>query len=147
MKRSPGTKAKSGTEFGFSRIMGPAGFGKPLAEKVKICTHVNDMLSPPMWHKCRIAAIVQQNALNAREMEVSMSLIVLGALLVLAGLVFLAVQIIRRAPLSSEKRRWSGAPPSLDPPRQGGILDLKGNWPGYLLIVAGGLLLLTGVAT
>jgi hypothetical protein len=85
-------------------------------------------------------------ALDARYLEVSMSNILLGALFVLAGVVFLAAQAMRRGPLSSVKRDVRGVPPSLEPRRQGGILDLKANWPGYAVIALGALLLLIGAA-
>jgi hypothetical protein len=71
-----------------------------------------------------------------------MSSYLLGALLVLAGVVFLAIQVIRRGPLSSQKRGALQTAPSLEPTRQGGILDLRGNWPGYMLILIGAVLLL-----
>jgi hypothetical protein len=77
-----------------------------------------------------------------------MSIFLFGALLVLAGVVFLAVQVARHGALSSKKRGFpAGAPPSLEPRQQGGILDPKRNWPGYVLIVLGALLLLAGVPT
>jgi hypothetical protein len=77
-------------------------------------------------------------------MEVRMVSVLLGALLFLAGVVFLAVQVIRRGPLSSEKHTFPGAEPSLEPRRQSGFLSLRGNWPGYLLILLGAILLLIG---
>jgi hypothetical protein len=73
-----------------------------------------------------------------------MSMILLGALLVLAGVVFLAVQVMRHGALSSAKQGTGrGAPQSLEPRRQGGIFDPRRNWPGYVLIFIGALLLLT----
>ncbi len=70
-----------------------------------------------------------------------MSYQLLGALLLFAGVVFLAVQVLQRGPLS--KRSTPG--PTLEPRRQGGILAFRGSWPGYLLIALGALLLLMGV--
>jgi hypothetical protein len=70
-----------------------------------------------------------------------MSYQLIGALLLFAGVVFLAIQVLRRGPLS--KRSVPG--PTLEPRRQGSILALRGSWPGYLLIGLGALLLLMGV--
>lgn len=71
-----------------------------------------------------------------------MSLYLLGSLLILAGVVFLAIQVLGRGPLSNAKRAGPQIEPSLEPWRQGGIVNLKSNWPGYLLILVGTALLL-----
>jgi hypothetical protein len=70
--------------------------------------------------------------------------ILVGALLVLAGIAFIAVKEIRAGPLSKAKRPAGGIPPSLEPRSQGSILDPRRNWPGYILIVLGALLLFLG---
>jgi drug/metabolite transporter (DMT)-like permease len=74
-----------------------------------------------------------------------MSSNLLGALLIVAGIVFLAVQVTRHGPLSSAKRGPRGVPQSLEPRQQGPVIDVKANWLGYVLIALGALVLLTGV--
>jgi drug/metabolite transporter (DMT)-like permease len=76
--------------------------------------------------------------------ELRMFSVLLGALMVIGGVVFLAINVIRRGPLSREKHP-PGEEPSLEPRRQGGILTLEGSWPGYALIALGILLLLIGI--
>jgi hypothetical protein len=73
-----------------------------------------------------------------------MSIVLLGALLMLAGIVFIAAREIYAGRLSSAKQGAGGAPPSLEPRRQGSLLSPGKNWPGYILIVLGALLLLFG---
>jgi hypothetical protein len=81
-----------------------------------------------------------------------MLVIWLGALFVLGGLLFLVAQPIWRGRLSDARRiRTSSAAPratlephTLEPRRPGAGLGLKANWPGLLLIVIGGILLLAG---
>jgi hypothetical protein len=70
-----------------------------------------------------------------------MSSQLLGALLLVAGVVFLAIKVLQRGPLS--KRSTPG--PTLEPRRQGVLFSLRESWPGYLLIALGGLLLLNGL--
>jgi hypothetical protein len=70
-----------------------------------------------------------------------MSYQLLGALLLFAGVVFLALKVLQRGPLS--KRSSPG--PTLEPRRQGRLFAPRESWPGYLLIALGGLLLLMGV--
>ena len=72
-----------------------------------------------------------------------MFLIWLGAALVLVGVLFLTGQTIWRGPLSQVRRsRVAGA--TLEPPTPGGGFGLKANWPGFLLIALGAVLLLAG---
>jgi hypothetical protein len=73
-----------------------------------------------------------------------MWVILLGALLVLAGIVYIAAREINAGSLSSAKRGAGGVPPSLEPRRQGSLLDPRRNWPGYILIVLGAVLLFLG---
>ena len=74
-----------------------------------------------------------------------MLVIWLGALLVIAGVLFLAYQAIGRGRLSGQSTSSSAPVDTLEPPRQGmRFLGLGSNWPGFLLIVVGGLLLLFG---
>ena len=73
-----------------------------------------------------------------------MLVISLGALLVVAGVLYLAGQAIGRGRLSgSGAPRATAAANTLEPPRRGlGFLGLRPNWPGFLLIVVGGVLLI-----
>jgi hypothetical protein len=71
-----------------------------------------------------------------------MFMVLLGALLMLAGIVFIAAGEIYAGRLSSAKRGVGGVPPSLEPPRQGSLLDPGKNWPGYVLIAVGAAILL-----
>lgn len=76
-----------------------------------------------------------------------MLVIWLGAVLVLGGVLFIAVQAIWRGPLSVA--RWSrSAGATLEPrtPSAGGAFGLKANWPGFVLIALGAVLLLAGTA-
>jgi hypothetical protein len=77
-----------------------------------------------------------------------MLVIWLGALFVLGGVVFMMAQPIWRGRLSdASKRTSSGAPrDTLEPRRPGAGFTLKANWPGLVLIVLGGILLLAGAA-
>jgi len=78
--------------------------------------------------------------------EARMLVIWLGALFVLGGVVFMMAQPIWRGRLSdASKRTSSGAPrDTLEPRRPGAGFTLKANWPGLVLIVLGGILLLAG---
>ena len=82
-----------------------------------------------------------------------MLVIWLGALCVLSGLLFIATQPIWRARLSEARRRKSSVVPrdaatkpaepmTLEPRRPGAGFGLKANWPGLVLIILGGILLL-----
>ncbi len=73
-----------------------------------------------------------------------MLIIWLGALFVIAGLLFMAAQPIWRGRLSdAAKLTPSGAPrDTLEPRRPGAGFELKASWPGLVLFVLGGILLL-----
>lgn len=74
-----------------------------------------------------------------------MAVTLLGALLVLVGLVLLVAQPIWRGRLSTVRRTPAATPePTLEPQRPGAGLGFKANWPGLTLMVAGGVLLLVG---
>ena len=88
-----------------------------------------------------------------------MLVIWLGALFVIGGVLFMAAQPIWRGRLSGARRSSSAVPapktrrPSdtpephtLEPRRPGAGFGLKANWPGLVLIVLGGILLLVGAA-
>jgi hypothetical protein len=71
----------------------------------------------------------------------------LGALLFIAGIVYLAAQPLWRGRLSSLRRPASGGPvETLEPARPSGGFGIKANWPGLALLVVGALLLLFGAA-
>ena len=70
-----------------------------------------------------------------------MFLLGLGALLVLAGVLYMARATIWRGSLSRPARD------TLEPPRRGvGFLGLEANWPGILLMAIGAILLVWGVS-
>ena len=79
-----------------------------------------------------------------------MLVIWLGALLILGGLVFVMAQPIWRGRLSEARRRRTSSavprdtlePHTLEPRRPGAGFSLRANWPGLVLIVLGGVLLL-----
>jgi len=77
----------------------------------------------------------------------------LGALLVLGGLLFMIYQPIWRGRLSDARRISSAVardtlePHTLEPRMPGAGFGLKANWPGIVLFVLGGILLLVGGAS
>lgn len=74
-----------------------------------------------------------------------MLVIWLGVVLVVAGIVYLASQAIWRGRMSGQGAPLSAPADTLEPPRQGmRFMGLAQNWLGILLVVVGGLLLLTG---
>ena len=75
-----------------------------------------------------------------------MFLMGLGALLVLAGLLYMVRAAIWRGPLSG---RDSSRPVrgTLEPPRRGlGFLGVGTNWPGILLMAIGAIRLVSGAS-
>ena len=83
-------------------------------------------------------------------------LVVIGTLFVLGGLLFMATQPIWRGRLSDARRTSSAVPRkgahplrephTLEPRRAGAGFGLKANWPGLVLIVLGGILLVAEAA-
>lgn len=73
----------------------------------------------------------------------------LGALLVIAGVVYMAMKAIWKGPMSGPTQTRPGLPrDTLEPPGRGGeigVFALSRNWPGLVLMAVGGILLLTGV--
>jgi len=78
--------------------------------------------------------------------------VILGALLTVAGLVYMAGAALRRGRLSDPAPTAPGRPapnlatpgPTLEPRRRGlGFLGLSQNWPGLLMMAVGILLLLS----
>jgi sulfite exporter TauE/SafE len=75
-----------------------------------------------------------------------MFLMVLGALLVLGGILYMARTAIWRGPLSGPD---SSRPvrDTLEPPQRSvRFLGLGTNWPGILLMVIGAVLLISGAS-
>ena len=71
----------------------------------------------------------------------------LGALFVLGGLLFMMAQPIWRGRLSEARRQEylrQYRVTRLEPRRPGAGFGLKANWPGLVLIVLGGIILLAG---
>ena len=79
-----------------------------------------------------------------------MLVIWLGVLFVIGGVLFMAAQPIWRWRLSDARRTSSAVPRdtlephTLEPRKPGAGFGLKANWPGLVLIVLGGILLLVG---
>lgn len=72
-----------------------------------------------------------------------MSIILLGSLLIIAGLVFMAAQPIWRGRLSGRQGEpATTAGPTLEPRRPATGFRLRSNWPGLALVSAGVLLLI-----
>ena len=77
--------------------------------------------------------------------EARMLVIWLGVLFVIGGLLFMAYQSIWRGRLSDAKRKSSEVPHNtLEPRRTAPGFGLKAIWPGLVLIVLGGILLIAG---
>jgi hypothetical protein len=81
-----------------------------------------------------------------------MLVILLGALLVIGGLIYMASEALRRGRLSGTAGSSAQSPAdvrdgTLEPARHGvGFLGIAGNWPGLALMALGALLLLFGAA-
>src|SRR6267143_7033854 len=89
-------------------------------------------------------ACIQVLCVAAMNWEARMFLMVLGALLVLGGLLYMARTAIWRGPLSGPD---SSGPvrDTLEPPRRSvRFLGLGTNWPGILLMAIGAVLLVSG---
>jgi hypothetical protein len=78
--------------------------------------------------------------------------VILGALLTVAGIVYMAGAVLRRGRLSDPAPTAPDRPapnlatpgPTLEPRRRGlGFLGLSQNWPGLLMMAVGVLLLLS----
>ena len=73
-----------------------------------------------------------------------MFLMVLGALLVLGGLLYMARTAIWRGPLSGPDSSGPVRDTLEPPPRSVRFLGLGTNWPGILLMAIGAVLLVSG---
>ena len=78
-----------------------------------------------------------------------MLVIWLGALLVIAGVIYMAMRAIWKGPMSGPNQTRSGlSRDTLEPPGRGGeisVFALSRNWPGLMLMMVGAILLLAGV--
>jgi len=74
-----------------------------------------------------------------------MAIILIGALLTVAGVVYMADAVLRRGPLSDPTPAdLATSGPTLEPRRRGlGFLGLSQNWPGLLMMAVGVILLLS----
>lgn len=73
-----------------------------------------------------------------------MALVVIGALLVIVGVVMAAVRTAGRGRLSQPKTPSSGQPTTLEPTGEGRRLSLKADLLGLGIAALGALLILTG---
>jgi len=71
-----------------------------------------------------------------------MHFVMLGAVLELAGIVFLAVRVMLHE--RPETPASPFAADTLEPVHRGWVFPLKGSWPGFTLLAVGALLLLIG---
>lgn len=75
-----------------------------------------------------------------------MLVVFIGALAVLAGVIYLGVAAIWKGPLSRSKSS-SAAAHTLEPRGWGiTVFELSRNWPGLALVLVGCLLMLAGAA-
>ena len=71
----------------------------------------------------------------------------LGAMLVICGVLFMAAQAIWRGRLSHARQAQSpGTGPTLEPKQRAAGFGLSANWPGFLLVGVGAVLLFLGFA-
>ncbi|RWQ66381.1 hypothetical protein [Mesorhizobium sp.] len=84
-----------------------------------------------------------------------MAVVLTGALLIVAGVVYMAGAALRRGRLSDpapvraapDRSKLATPGPTLEPRRRGlGFLGLSQNWPGLLMMAVGVILLLSVVA-
>ena len=87
-----------------------------------------------------------------------MTVMVIGAVLLVAGVVYMAGAALRRGQLSDphaessglmpglEAQGFTASGPTLEPSRRGlRFLGITANWPGLLMLAAGAVLLLSAV--
>ena len=76
-----------------------------------------------------------------------MTIIWLGALLIIGGVVFMAIQPVWQGRLSRLRRLRTTRPSStLEPEKPTKGLDIQSNWSGLAMIALGAVLLLFGAA-
>jgi hypothetical protein len=79
--------------------------------------------------------------------EAAMTIILLGGLLVTAGVLFMTYKAIWRGRLSSRKPPMAPDGDTLEPRGPSEAFDVRANWPGLALFALGSILLLVGAAT
>jgi hypothetical protein len=80
-------------------------------------------------------------------MELSIFLIWLGALLIICGVLYGASQALWRGRLSDARRSGaSRTKASLEPQQSVRSFSFKAHWPAFVLILLGGILILTETA-
>jgi hypothetical protein len=73
------------------------------------------------------------------------TLIWLGALLIIGGVLFLALQPMLRGRFSRLRRLRTARPSNtLEPEKPAKGLDIQSNWPGLAMLVLGAIFLLAG---
>jgi hypothetical protein len=77
-------------------------------------------------------------------MQLNMTLIWLGALLVMGGVLFTAAKALGRGRLSEPPAQRQGPSDTLEPQGAGARLRVKSLWPGLALLAGGALLMLIG---
>ena len=76
-----------------------------------------------------------------------MTVILIGALLVICGVVYMAGKVIWKGRLSGASRqRTMVESTTLEPQTRGTAFDLKSNWIGLALVALGAVLLFAGAA-
>ncbi|SMF50124.1 hypothetical protein SAMN02982989_2707 [Xaviernesmea oryzae] len=111
----------------------------PPAMAIKPASRENDAHSPIE----RLSAILIER--RPEEADAVLT-IVLGAILVVAGLLYQFREALGRRRLSEPHRPdQAGSKPTLEPRRQGvGFLSIRRNWPGLAMMIAGAILLIFG---
>ena len=75
-----------------------------------------------------------------------MLVILVGALLIVGGVLFMAEQTLLEGRLSGRRRRSPAEVGTLEPRERGGGFGLATQWPGVAMIALGAVLLLAGTA-
>ena len=75
-----------------------------------------------------------------------MLVILVGALLIVGGVLFMAEQTLLEGRLSGRLRRSPAEVGTLEPRERGGGFGLRATWPGFVMFVLGALLLLAGAS-
>ena len=70
-----------------------------------------------------------------------MLIILVGALLIVGGVLFMAEQTLLEGRLSGRLRRSPAEVGTLEPRERGGGFGLRVTWPGFVMIALGALLL------
>lgn len=75
-----------------------------------------------------------------------MVLILLGAALLFAGVVYMAIQPMHRRMSGGQLHSAATADKTLEPPKPASGFGLTANWPGLTMAALGGLLMLAAAA-